>query len=88
VDAYRGRKIVVLQNLGDHIKACRHRAIEANNRAAQTLDPILSAEFTELANQWTHLASSYEHAESLERFLLDTQKAKDALEPQAPKEPK
>jgi hypothetical protein len=74
----------VLQNLEDHIKACRQRALEANNRAAETLDPILSAEYTELANQWTHLASSYEHAESLERFLLVTQKAKDAVEPQPP----
>jgi hypothetical protein len=74
----------LLQNLGDHIKSCRERAIEANNRAAQSLDPILSAEYTQLANQWTHLASSYEHAESLERFLLDTQKTKNALEPKPP----
>jgi hypothetical protein len=34
--------------------------------------------------QWTHLARSYEFAESLERFLLDSQRAKDALRPQPP----
>ena len=74
----------MLQNLGDHIKACHQRAVHAVNRAAQTTDPVLSAEYSALADQWTHLARSYEFAESLERFLLDSQKAKDALEPKAP----
>jgi hypothetical protein len=74
----------MLQNLGDHINACRQRAIDAVNRGAQTTDPILSAEYSALADQWTHLAGSYEFAESLERFLLDSQKAKDAQERKAP----
>ncbi len=80
-------EIAMLQLLGDHIKACRQRAVDAVNRAAQTTDPILSAEYSALADQWTHLAGSYEFAESLERFLLNSQKAKDALELQAPKQP-
>jgi hypothetical protein len=74
----------MLQNLGDHIKACKQRAIDAEKRAAKAAEPNLKAEYTAFANQWAHLARSYEHAESLERFLLDTQKAKDALEPQPP----
>jgi hypothetical protein len=77
----------MLQKLGDHIKACHQRAMDAVNRAAQTTDPILSAEYSALADQWTHLARSYEFAESLERFLLDSQKAKDALQPQPPPAP-
>ena len=75
----------MLQKLGDHIKACRQRAIEAVNRAAMATDPILKAEYKALADQWTHLAQSNEHSESLERFLLDTQKAKDAIAPEPPK---
>jgi hypothetical protein len=74
----------VLQKLGDHIKACQQRAVEAENRAAKTPDPHLKAEYVALANQWTHLARSYEYSESLERFLLDAQRAKDALAPEPP----
>jgi hypothetical protein len=74
----------MLQLLGDHIKACQQRAIEAVNRAAITADPALRAEYSALADQWAHLARSYEFAESLERFLLDSQKAKDELEPAPP----
>ena len=74
----------MLQKLGDHIQACLKRAADAENRAAENINPGLKAEYTALANQWTHLARSYEFAESLERFLLDSQKAKDALAPQPP----
>ena len=75
----------MLQKLEDHIKACRQRAKEATNRAAMLTDPALKAEYTALADQWTHLAQSYEFSESLERFLLDSQKAKDAAAPTPPK---
>ena len=74
----------MLQKLGDHIKACQQRAIDANKRAATASSPHLRAEYKALADQWTHLARSYEYSESLERFLLDSQKAKDALAPDAP----
>jgi hypothetical protein len=77
----------MLQKLGDHIQACLDYAKKAERRAAETTDPDLKADYLALAGQWTHLARSYEFAESLERFLLDSQKAKDALEPRAP-EPK
>ena len=72
----------MLQKLGDHIQRCIEQAARAEARAAEVTDPSLKD-----AAQWTHLASSYQFAESLERFLLDAQKAKDALEPQAPKQP-
>jgi hypothetical protein len=37
-----------------------------------------------MARHWTNLARSYEFVESLERFLLDSQKSKDAIPPEAP----
>jgi hypothetical protein len=76
--------MAVLQNLGDHIKACIEHAAKAERRAAEVADPALKADYLSLAAQWTHLARSYEFSESLERFLLDSQKAKDALRPKPP----
>ena len=74
----------MLQKLGDHIQACLERAAIAERRAAEASDPNLKADYKALSAQWTHLAHSYEFAESLERFLLDSQKAKDALRPEPP----
>jgi hypothetical protein len=74
----------VLQRLEDHIKACLKRASDAERRATEVTDPNLKADYVALAAQWTHLARSYEFSESLERFLLDSQRAKDALRPQPP----
>jgi hypothetical protein len=77
----------LLQKLGDHIKTCIEHAAKAEQHAAEVTDPELKADYLALAGQWTHLAQSYEFSESLERFLLDSQKAKDALRP-TPPEPK
>ncbi|HEY4404945.1 MAG TPA: hypothetical protein VGN55_09845 [Xanthobacteraceae bacterium] len=74
----------MLQNLADHIRACVENAAKAEQRAAETTDPNLKTDYIALAAQWAHLARSYEFAESLERFLLDSQKAKDALRPRPP----
>jgi hypothetical protein len=74
----------VLQKLEDHIKACLKRAADAQRHAAELADPDLKADYLALAAQWTHLARSYEFSESLERFLLDTQRAKEALRPEPP----
>ena len=74
----------MLQKLEDHIKACLKRAADAQRRAAEVADPDLKADYLALAAQWTHLARAYEFSESLERFLLDTQRAKDALRPEPP----
>ena len=64
----------MLQKLADHIKACFDRAAEAEELAAKTAKPTLKAEHLEMAKRWMHLARSYEFVESLERFLLDSQK--------------
>lgn len=72
------------KKLEDHIKACLKRASDAERRAAEVGDPDLKADYLALAAQWLHLARSYEFSESLERFLLDSQRAKDALAPQPP----
>ena len=77
-------KCSMLQKLEDHIKACLKRASDAERRAAEVADPDLKADYLALANQWTHLARSYEFSESLERFLLNSQRAKDALQPRPP----
>ncbi len=52
---------------------------EAERRALES-----EADYLALAAQWVHLARGYEFSESLERFLLDSQRAKDALAPQPP----
>ena len=74
----------MLQKLGDHIKTCIEHAAKAEQRAAEVTDPELKADYLALASQWTHLAQSYEFSESLERFLLNSQKAKDAIQPTPP----
>jgi hypothetical protein len=78
----------LLQKLGDHIKTCTEHAAKAKQRAAEVTDPELKADFLALAAQWIHLAQSYEFSESLERFLLDSQNAKDALVEPTPPETK
>jgi hypothetical protein len=74
----------MLRNLSDHIKACNEHAARAEQRGAEVDDPVLKADYLALAAQWSHLARSYEFSVSLERFLLDSQKAKDALRPKPP----
>ena len=77
-------KCSMLQKLEDHIKACLKRASDAERRAAEVADPDLKADYLALAAQWIHLARSYEFSESLERFLLDSQRSKDAQRPRPP----
>jgi hypothetical protein len=74
----------MLQKLADHINACLARAAEAERLAAATSDADLRAQHLDMAKRWMHLARSYEFIESLERFLLDSQRSKDALVPPAP----
>jgi hypothetical protein len=66
----------MLQKLGDHIADCLERASAAEQRGKETADPALRADNERMAASWRHLARSYEFVESLERFLLDTQRAK------------
>jgi DNA repair exonuclease SbcCD ATPase subunit len=66
----------MLQRLQAHISACLDHALDAEERAKQASDPASKAEHSEMARRWRHLARSYEFVESLERFLIDSQKAK------------
>jgi hypothetical protein len=72
----------MLQKLGDRIAACLQRAAAAEQRAAETVDPIVKADHLDVAKQWANLARSYQFVESLERFLLDAEKHR-----QPPSEP-
>ncbi len=65
---------VVLQKLGDHIKACLERAEQCSAAAATASDPVVRSQLLDLELQWHHCAKSYEFIESLERFLIDQQK--------------
>jgi len=76
----------MLQRLGDHIAACLDRAREADERAARTDDPKQKDEHSEMAARWRVLARSYQYVETLERFLLDAERARDAKPPDAPKQ--
>ena len=78
----------MLQKLGDHIANCFERADEADRRGSETSDLETKAESERMANAWRHLARSYEFVESLERFLLDSRTAKNALQLALPRCPK
>jgi hypothetical protein len=74
----------VLQRLGEHIADALRRAAEAEERAASATDPALRADNEMLARNWRMVARSFEFAESLEKFLLDSQKHRDLLPPKPP----
>ena len=76
----------MLHKLGDHIAGCYARAAEAERRAAQSPDETLRTDLEQMAQTWRHLARSYEFVESLERFLLDADRARSVPEPQPPAE--
>jgi len=76
----------MLQRLGEHISYALKRAEEAEKRAASATDPALRAENESIARSWRMVARSFEFAESLEKFLLDSQKHTDLLPPKPPNE--
>ncbi len=76
----------MLQKLSDHIAGCIERARRAEERAAGVGFPEMKADYEEIAKAWRHLASSYQFAEALERFLLDIERAKK-VEPAPPSAP-
>jgi hypothetical protein len=61
----------MLQNLGDHVRHCHARALEARRRAAETADPALRADFEQTEQGWLRLAESYMMSERLQAFLLE-----------------
>ena len=71
----------MLLKLSGHITDCLARAARAADRALQSTDPAIRSDNELLAQSWRHLARSYEFVESLERFLSDTARGKQALVP-------
>jgi hypothetical protein len=74
----------MLQRLGGHIADALKRAAEAERRAASATDPALREDNEMMARSWRTVARSFEFAESLEKFLLDSQKHRDLLPPKPP----
>jgi|SoimicMinimDraft_9_1059737.scaffolds.fasta_scaffold76441_1 hypothetical protein len=63
----------MLQKLGDHITACRDRANTCIAASTTETDPRIRTQLLDLAQQWEHVAKTYEFVASLERFLIDQQ---------------
>ena len=63
----------MLQKLGDHIAACRDRANTCIAASTTETDERVRTQLLELAQQWEHVANTYEFIASLERFLIDQQ---------------
>jgi hypothetical protein len=74
----------MLQRLGEHIADALQRAAEAEKRAASATDPGIRADYEMIARSWRTVARSFEFAESLEKFLLDSRKHRDLLPPKPP----
>jgi hypothetical protein len=65
--------------LSGQISDCLERAADAERRAAATTDPALRHDYEHIARTWRQLAASYQFSETLERFLLDRDRAKKML---------
>jgi hypothetical protein len=71
----------VLLKLSGHISNCLERAANADDRALQSADAATRSDNELLAQSWRHLARSYQFVESLERFLSETARGKEATVP-------
>jgi hypothetical protein len=74
----------MLQRLGEHIVDALKRAEEAERRAGSATDPALRADYETMARNWRMVARSFELGESLEKFLLDSQRHRGLLTPKLP----
>ena len=77
---------LVLQRLGVHIADALERAEAAERRARDAIDPALRLDNERMAQSWRRLARSYQFVESLEKFLIDSQRQRGLLPPRAPDE--
>jgi hypothetical protein len=76
----------MLQRLGERIANAIERAEAADRRARDAIDPELRLDNERMAESWRSIARSFLLVESLEQFLIDSQKSKDLLPPVAPDE--
>jgi hypothetical protein len=74
----------VLQRLSEHIANALDRAAAADRRAADTKDPELRLDNERMAQTWRLLARSFQFVESLEKFLIDSQRQRNLLPPEPP----
>jgi hypothetical protein len=68
----------MLQKLGPYISEAWQSAADAENRASSADSSELRVEYDRLAKSWRRLARSFEFAQTLERFILDRDKAGEA----------
>ena len=61
----------MLQKLGDHIQNCLRHAERCRLAAESEKNIRVKAQLESLAEQWQHVARTYEFVVSLEKFLLD-----------------
>ena len=71
----------MLLKLDGHILNCLERAANAERRALQSTDSATRSDNELLARSWRLLARSYQFVESLERFLSDPARDKQAIVP-------
>jgi hypothetical protein len=74
----------LLQKLGTHIADALERARAAEARAHSATDPQLRIDNERMAQSWRVLARSFQFVESLEQFLIDSQRNRDLLAPRPP----
>ena len=74
----------MLLKLSGHISNCLERAANAEHRALEATDSANRSDNELLAESWRHLARSYQFVESLERFLSETARGKEATVPEMP----
>jgi hypothetical protein len=70
----------VLQQLSEHIAKALERAAAAERRAADVTDPELRLDNERLAESWRFLARSFQFVESLQQFLTDARRQRNAFE--------
>jgi hypothetical protein len=71
----------MLGKLSSEIGDCLARAAEARQRAEETTDAQRRADHLSQERSWSNLASSYQFAESLDRFLYGSSAAGDGWQP-------
>src|SRR5262252_830440 len=74
----------LLQKLGSYIAEALERARAAEARAREATDAEVRADNEAMARHWRVLARSFEFCESLEQFLIDSQRNRDLLPPKLP----
>jgi len=71
----------MLQRLSGQISECLAFAADARSRAETMTDRRMKDDCLSLERRWSHLAESYQFAQSLDRFLYGTAAAADGWQP-------